>query len=81
MCTELEGVTIFVYLASWTCIVYFMIARNHALGILALIVANAIVLYVHLVSECHVNFIKTGAATEAVLLLLLCIHVCEPKPG
>ena len=77
MCTELGTITTFIYLATWCTIIYYITnphGSHRVLKIIAIIAANAIVLCIHLNTDCHVNYIKTGAATEATLLLLLC-HV------
>ena len=82
MCTALAGLTTFIYLGSWSVIIYYMVHRNmshikHVFIPIVFIICNAIVLLVHLDAECHVNYIKTGAATEAVLLLILFLNVSD----
>ena len=77
MCIELGTITTFIYLATWCSIIYYISnteGSHRVLKIIAIITANAIILCIHLNTNCHVNYIKTGAATEAVLILLLC-HV------
>ena len=58
-------------------IIYYMTHRpcDHICMPIAIIIANAVVLCTLLESDCHVNYIKTGAATEAVLLFVLLINV------
>lgn len=82
MCTTLSGLTTFVYLASWAVIIFYMVNRNmrhikHVLLPVFLILLNATLLVVHLDSSCNVNYIKTGAATEAVLLFILLLNVSD----
>ena len=77
MCIELGTITTFIYLATWCSIIYYISnteGSHRVLKIIAIIAVNAIVLCIHLNNDCHVNYLKTGAATEATLLLLLC-HV------
>lgn len=72
MCTELEGITMFVYLATWCIAIYYVTnPKRRVLRVTALIVANAALLCVHLNSHCSIHYIKAGAATEAVLLFVL----------
>ena len=77
MCIAQGAITTFIYLGSWSAIVYYMTHRpcDHIRMPIAIIIANAIVLCTLLESDCHVNYIKTGAATEAVLLFVLFINV------
>lgn len=77
MCIAQGAITTFIYLASWSVIVYYMTHRpcDHILIPIAIIVANAIALITLLESDCHVNYIKTGAATVAVLIFVLFINV------
>ena len=76
MCTELEGVSIFIYLATWCAILFYMTAPyRYMLQPTVLVVVNAVILCIHLNSDCHMAYIKTGAATEAVLLFVLCRNV------
>ena len=83
MCIELGTITTFIYLATWCSIIYYISnteGSHRVLKIIAIIAANAIVLCIHLNTDCHVNYLKTGAATEATLLLLLC-HVSGNSIG
>ena len=76
MCTEIGTIATFIYLATWCTIIYYINnpGSYRVLKIFTIIAANATVLCLQLKYDCHVNYIKFGAATEAVLLLLLC-HV------
>lgn len=77
MCIEQGAITTFIYLASWSVIIYYMTHRpcTHIVMPIAIIIANAIALITLLESDCHVNYIKTGAATVAVLIFVLFINV------
>ena len=77
MCIALETVSTFMYLGSWCVIIYYMTNRpsGHIIIPIAIIIANAVALFTLLESDCHVNYIKTGAATEAVLLFVLLNNV------
>ena len=81
MCTELEGISIFIYLSTWCAILFYMItSTRYMLQPTMLIIVNAIILCIHLNSDCHMAYIKTGAATEAVLLFVLCRNVSGISP-
>ena len=76
MCTELEGISIFIYLATWSAILFYMTTPNrYIVQPTMLVIVNAIILCVHLNSDCHIAYIKAGAATVAVLLFVLCRNV------
>jgi len=77
MCIALGAVSTFIYLGSWCAVIYYMTNRpcTHIIMPIAIIIANAVVLATLLESECHTNYIKTGAATEGLLLFILFINV------
>ena len=82
MCTALVGITTFTYLATWSVIIYYMVHRDiqhyrHVIIPALLIVVNAIFVNIHIHSTCHVGHVKTGAATLAVLLLILTLNVSD----
>ena len=82
MCTALAGITTFVYLATWSVIVYYMVHRNmhhyrHVIIPILLILINAMFIYIHVHSTCHVGYVKTGAATIAVLFFILALNVSD----
>lgn len=93
MCTALIGITTFTYLATWSAIIYYMVHRDiqhyrHVIIPTLLAVANTTLVNVHIHSTCHVGYVKTGAATIAVLLLILLLNVsdlysarCDPTRG
>lgn len=81
MCTELEGVSITVYLSTWCAILFYMTTpTRYILQPTVIVIVNAIILCIHLNSDCHMAYIKTGAATEAVLLFVLCRNVSGTSP-
>lgn len=82
MCTALEGLTTFTYLATWSVIIYYMVNRNiqhykHIIIPILFILINTVVIHIHVHSTCHVGYVKTGAATIAVLLFILVINVSD----
>lgn len=82
MCTTLAGITLFIYLAAWSAILYYMIHRNmthgrHIAIPIVLIAIIAVILYIHIHSPCHMNYIKAGAGTEAVLVFILLLNVAD----
>lgn len=79
MCIAQGTVATFLYLASWSAIIYYMTNRpcKHILIPTAIIVVNAVVLILLLDADCNVNYIKTGATTEAVLLFVLIANVAD----
>lgn len=78
MCIELGAITTFVYLATWVAIIYYLVSPSRSSFVLVLIVVNAVILCIHLHGNCSVGYIKTGAATEAVLLLVLYVSGTTP---
>lgn len=79
MCIALGAISTFIYLGSWCAIIYYMTNRpcGHIFIPIAIIIANAVSLITLLDADCNVNYIKTGAATIAVLLLILFINVTD----
>lgn len=78
MCTALIGITLFTYLATWTGIIYYMVHRNrHVIIPTLLIIVNVGTTLVGTHSTCHIGYDKAGAATTAVLLLILAINVSD----
>lgn len=82
MCTTLHGLSVFVYLAAWSAILYYMVHRNvyhvrHVIIPALLLLLNSIVVWVNINSDCHMHLLKIGAATEAVLLFLVLINTTE----
>ena len=82
MCTALQGLSTFMYLAAWSAILYYMIHRNlrqvrHVIIPVLLLVLNSITIAVNINSDCHMHLLKIGAATEAVLLFLVLINTTE----
>ena len=72
MCIELDTITTFVYLATWSAIIYYVtVPQPRIVQVITLIAANAVVLCMHLDSDCSITYVKVGAATEAVLLFVL----------
>ena len=72
---------IFLYVISWLVILYYMINRNmrhvmHVVIPIILIILNGTLLVIQLETS-HVNFIKIGAATEAVLLFILVLNIAD----
>ena len=74
MCIELGAFTIFILLATWSAIIYFSYHPG-VLMLTILFIGDTILLCIHLLSDCHVNYVKAGAATEAALLILLIKNV------
>ena len=82
MCTALQGLSTFVYLAAWSTILYYMIHRNlrqvrHVIIPILLLVLNSITLGVNINSDCSMHLVKVGAATEAVLLFILVLNTAD----
>lgn len=79
MCTP-HVLSIFVYFASWTVILYYMVNRNmrhimHMVIPVLLIILNGI-LIVHVKSSCPMNRIA-DIGTEAVLLFMLMLNILD----
>lgn len=79
MCIAHGAISTCIYLGSWSSVIYYMTNRpcGHIVIPVAIIIANAVSVYTLLDSDCNVNYIKTGAATIAVLLFILFINVSD----
>lgn len=69
---ELEGITVFVYLAAWSVVVCYLVCmrKGMIMPLLSILCVTG-VLVVQLDSTCSNAYVKWGAATEAVLLFVL----------
>jgi hypothetical protein len=81
----LEVLTVVVFVLSWCAIAYYVAVNSrHVVTPVFIIIGNGVVLCIHLFSDCHVNYVKVGAAIEALLLFVLCNnvsnHSADPRP-
>ena len=82
MCTAVQGLSTFMYLAAWAVILYYVAHRDvlnirHVIIPALLLLLNSIVVWVNINSDCHMHLLKIGAATEAVLLFLVLLNTTE----
>ena len=82
MCTTLQGLSTFMYLAAWSVIIYYMVHRNvlhvrHVIIPVLLLVLNSMTIVMTINSDCPMHLVKVGAATEAVLLFVLLLNTAD----
>lgn len=82
MCTTLHGLSVFVYLAAWSAILYYMVHRNvyhvrHVIIPALVLIVNSIAVWFNIHSDCHMHLLKIGAATEAVLIFLVVFNTID----
>lgn len=82
MCTTLHGLSVFVYLAAWSAILYYMVHRDvyhvrHVIIPALILVGNSVAVWFNINSDCHMHLLNIGAATQAVLLFLVLFNTIE----